>query len=42
MSNADRKQRILSEVHELISERLGAQTFVPGQTMVRYAGRIYD
>jgi len=42
MSSADRKQRILSEVHELISERLGAQTFVPGQTMVRYAGRVYD
>lgn len=42
MTSADRKQRILAEVRELIRERLATQTFVPGQSMVRYAGRVYD
>ena len=35
-------QRILDEVRELINERIARQTFVPGQTMVRFAGRVYD
>lgn len=42
MGQSDRKQRILDEVRELITERLGAQTFTPGQSIVRYAGRVYD
>lgn len=42
MGQSDRKQRILDEVRELITERLSAQTFTPGQSIVRYAGRVYD
>jgi len=42
MNSSDRKQHILSEVREFIRERLSHQSFVPGQTPVRYAGRVYD
>ena len=42
MTSSDRRERILTEVRELIAERLGNQTFVPGQSIVRYAGRVYD
>lgn len=42
MGSSERHQRILSEVRELIAERLGSQTFTPGQSIVRYAGRVYD
>lgn len=42
MGQSERKQRILDEVRELIAERLSGQTFVPGQSIVRYAGRVYD
>src|SRR5512133_1219360 len=42
MGQSERKQRILDEVRELIAERLGGQAFVPGQSIVRYAGRVYD
>jgi CDP-6-deoxy-D-xylo-4-hexulose-3-dehydrase len=40
--SSERQQRILSDVRELINERLAAQTFTPGQSIVRYAGRVYD
>ena len=42
MGSSERQQHILSEVRELISERLASQQFIPGQTVVRYAGRVYD
>lgn len=42
MVNKERHQKILAEVRELVAERLAAQSFVPGQSMVRYAGRVYD
>src|SRR5512145_2065672 len=42
MASSERHQRILSEVRELIAERLASQTFTPGQSIVRYAGRVYD
>jgi CDP-4-dehydro-6-deoxyglucose reductase, E1 len=42
MGSSERQQRILSEVRELIKERLGNQSFTPGQSVVRYAGRVYD
>lgn len=42
MTSSDRRERILTEVRELIAERLGNQTFTPGQSVVRYAGRVYD
>lgn len=42
MGQSERKQRILDEVRELITERLSAQSFTPGQSIVRYAGRVYD
>jgi CDP-4-dehydro-6-deoxyglucose reductase, E1 len=42
MGSSERQQRILSEVRELINERLGNQSFTPGQSVVRYAGRVYD
>jgi CDP-4-dehydro-6-deoxyglucose reductase, E1 len=42
MTSSERQQRILSEVRELIQERLSNQTFTPGQSIVRYAGRVYD
>jgi CDP-4-dehydro-6-deoxyglucose reductase, E1 len=42
MGTSERHQRILTEVRELIAERLASQTFTPGQSIVRYAGRVYD
>lgn len=42
MTSPDRRERILTEVRELIVERLASQQFVPGQSIVRYAGRVYD
>src|SRR5512141_1285315 len=42
MNSTDRKERIFSDVRELVKERLEGQTFVPGKSMVRYAGRFYD
>jgi CDP-6-deoxy-D-xylo-4-hexulose-3-dehydrase len=42
MENSERRERILNEVRELIDERLASQTFTPGQSIVRYAGRVYD
>ena len=37
-----RRARILSETREFVAERLRDHQFVPGQTPVRYAGRVYD
>jgi CDP-6-deoxy-D-xylo-4-hexulose-3-dehydrase len=42
MPNLDRRKHILSEVRELVGERLRARAFVPGESPVRYAGRVYD
>ncbi|MBN2575588.1 MAG: lipopolysaccharide biosynthesis protein RfbH [Deltaproteobacteria bacterium] len=42
MSELDHRKRIMSEVRELVAERLRARVFVPGRTPVRYAGRVYD
>ena len=42
MASTERRERILNEVRALIEERLSGQTFVPGQSIVRYAGRVYD
>jgi CDP-4-dehydro-6-deoxyglucose reductase, E1 len=36
------RERILAETRELVAERLSQQQFIPGQTPVRYAGRVYD
>jgi CDP-6-deoxy-D-xylo-4-hexulose-3-dehydrase len=42
MANLDHRQRILSEVRELVTQRLANQSFKPGESTVRYAGRVYD
>jgi CDP-4-dehydro-6-deoxyglucose reductase, E1 len=42
MTSAERRERILAEVRELIAERLRGQRFTPGESIVRYAGRVYD
>lgn len=42
MTSDERRQRILDETRALITERLQSRVFVPGQTPVRYAGRVYD
>lgn len=42
MSNLDRRKRILSEVREFVTQSLADRVFVPGESPVRYAGRVYD
>lgn len=42
MENQTLRSNILEEVKQLIQQRLSSNDFHPGETPVRYAGRIYD
>ena len=43
MKQSDQKRdKILQLVKEYYSEAFPAQTFVPGKSVVRYAGRVFD
>jgi CDP-6-deoxy-D-xylo-4-hexulose-3-dehydrase len=42
MTSDTRRQRILDDTRQLVADRLAEQRFVPGESPVRYAGRVYD